>query len=163
MMCVLEILVCMAGCWLMTRKFVRLGNGELRAPSTTFAGLILVLQLPIALGAGLAIGGAEGIKASRLGEDAGAAQARFAKNYWWLDLAVCGSAAALAGMVVLVGWKEIVYIPPPPDEAIGITDLRNKLNELDLPWEGPEAIPRDPNEPLSEMVIRESRRSSLRS
>ncbi|CAN5232277.1 hypothetical protein BH11PLA2_BH11PLA2_25830 [soil metagenome] len=126
---VLQIGLFIAGVWLLSRTVLRIGNSELRSPQTIFAGLVLALQLPIGFGVGFAIGGAERIIASREGLDAGVASAKFAKKYWWLDLAVPGVAIGVAGLMVLTGLRPIEYAPPPPDEPVGITDHRAVMAE----------------------------------
>jgi len=162
-MIILEFGSFVFGIWLTTRSRLRLGERELRAPFTQFAGILLALQLPLAVGMGFAVGGAEAIKFVREGLDPGASSSVLVKKYWWLDLALVGTTVAIVGVIVLTNLRVPVSLPPPPDDPVGVSDLRNRLIELEVPWEGPEAIPRDPNEPFTEMAIRESRRSSIRS
>jgi hypothetical protein len=117
------------GIWLMRRVVITVGASEVRSPSTVFAGIVLAMQLPIAVGMGFAAGGAEGIKANREGIDPSIAAARMQKKYWWLDLAVPGTAVAIGGLILLSGLRQIQYVPPPPDEPVGITDHRAVMAE----------------------------------
>jgi hypothetical protein len=127
--CALQIGLFILGAWLMSRTLVKLGSKELASPFTIFAGLILAIQLPISLGMGLAIGGAEGIKAARDGQESSVAQDRMRKKYWWLDLAVPGGALLTAGIVVGLGLRDPIFDVPPPDDPVGITDLRTTMAE----------------------------------
>jgi hypothetical protein len=124
----LQIGLVFLGCWLMTRKRLQHGDQELCAPFTFFAGLILAMQMPIALTVGFAVGGAEGIKAVRKGLDTEVTLAKVQKQYGWLDYAIPGLAVVLAGGVVLAGAREVAYVPPLPDEPLGITDHRLKYH-----------------------------------
>jgi hypothetical protein len=127
--CGLQISLFILGAWLLTRTLVKLGPKELASPHTIFAGLILAIQLPICMGVGLAVGGAEGIKAARDGEAGSVAQDRVRKKYWWLDIAISGGALFAAGMVVGIGLRDPVFDVPPPDDPVGITDLRATMAE----------------------------------
>jgi hypothetical protein len=129
MMCGVQIMMFLLGSWLMGRTAVRVGASECRTPATVFAGIFLALQLPIAVGMGFAVGGAEGIKATREGIDPQVATSKVAKKYWWMDLAVPGVAAAIAGGIFLKGLKPVEYLPPPPDEPVGVTDHRATMRE----------------------------------
>lgn len=133
MVLILQISLFFLGGWLMTRSRIRFGMQELRAPFTTFAGMILVLQLPTCVGIGFAIGGAEGIKAMREGNEPKQVASKVQKKYGWLDIAVPVVAAALAGTLAAGGLRDIVLLPPPSDEPIGITDYRLRS---DTQWDG---------------------------
>lgn len=124
----LQIGLIFLGGWLMTRKRLQHGHHEVCAPFTFFAGLILAAQLPIAVGVGFAVGGAEGIKATREGLDTKVTLAKVQKKYGWLDVAIPAAAALMAGGVVVLGAREVSYVPPPPDSPIGITDHRLKYH-----------------------------------
>jgi hypothetical protein len=125
----LEIGLFVFGIWLLRKPCLTIGTYELRTPRTVFAGMILMVQLPMAVGMGVAIGGAEGIKARREGLEPSDVASKIKTKYKFTDLALVAAAATLAGLIAVTGLRPVTYEPPPPDEPVGITDHRAVMRE----------------------------------
>ncbi len=101
MICVLEIGMLIAGILLMRKSSVRFGGQIAYAPFPQLAGAALIAALPMIIGVGFALGVKEGMQSAKHSKPMDAS--KLAAKYWWVDLAVPASCAALAGIILYVG------------------------------------------------------------
>ena len=101
MICVLEIGMLIAGIMLMRKSSVRFGGQIAYAPFPQLAGAALIAALPMIIGVGFALGVKEGMQSVKQNKPMD--QSKLAAKYWWVDLAVPASCAALAGIILYVG------------------------------------------------------------
>ena len=101
MLCFLQIGMLIAGINLMRKSSIRFGGQIAYSPFPQLAGAALIATLPLALGVGFSLGVKEGIQSAKQNKPMD--QAKFVAKYWWVDLAVPASCAALAGIILFVG------------------------------------------------------------
>ena len=101
MLCFLQIGMLIAGITLMRKSSIRFGGQIAYAPFPQLAGAALIATLPLALGVGFTLGVKEGFQSAKHGKPID--QAKFVAKYWWVDIAVPASCAALAGIILYVG------------------------------------------------------------
>ena len=101
MFCFLQIGMLIAGVMLMRKSSVRFGGQIAYAPFPQLAGAALIATFPLALGVGFSLGVKEGIQSAKQNKPMD--PSKFAAKYWWVDVAVPASCAALAGIILYVG------------------------------------------------------------
>src|SRR5262245_57563468 len=113
MICLLQLGIAAFGLYVLFAQAVRVGGRVVGRPHTIFAGLILIIQLPISGLSVVAIGAAEAGNAAAMGDTAPTSRV-LAKKYGWIDPAIAGAATFLAGALLLSGMRQDLpqYVPP---------------------------------------------------
>ena len=124
-----ELAFVIAGFAFLFRRGLRVGDYVLRRPYTAYIGLILMLQFPVALLGGFAVGAAESVKAMR--SNIALDGKRLVAKYQYLDVAVCGVAFLLAGAVAARGVRRFVPEYMPEEEITGVRNLMAERDEAD--------------------------------
>jgi|SRR5579883_358599 len=103
MIWLVQLLLAAAGVWAVLARGIHVGSRVVRRPHTVYAGLILVLQLPVGALCGFALGVAEGVKAYESGVVP--ERKRVQKRAVYFDAAVTGGAVLLAAAVGAAGMR----------------------------------------------------------
>jgi hypothetical protein len=122
MMCVIELGLAALGVYVLAVPVVRFGERIIIRPNTIFAGILLLIQLPVAALSLVAVGAAEASKASSVGDHPPSPRT-LPKKYGWLEPAIVGSASLLAGALLYAGLRRDLPAYVPPDSIHGVRDF----------------------------------------
>lgn len=140
MFCGIYVVLCALGARFLFAKRVPIGNYEIRQPRTVYIGLILMLNLPIGMMSGFALGAAEGFNAAVAKKTLDAKKIQ--KKYAFLDWLIPGSAVAAAGLLGLVSLRrEEEPEPEIEEEVVGVRDFMKEHAERERA--ATEQTPRD--------------------
>lgn len=115
-----------AGIGFCTRKAVLFGNRAIIRPVTTYIGILLIFQLPVAYFANFMAGAAEGAKLAQQGvtELSPGTAKRIADKLAWVSPAVAVVFVGMAFVAGVLGQKPLPDdVPEPESDVAGVRDF----------------------------------------